>query len=496
MKQIILIFISFLNFSLAQFKNSHIYPNRTGIVQLFEWKFTDIAQECKFLAEVGYGAVQISPVHESKVDDSYSWYLRYQPVSYKIISRSGDIEEFKAMVKECNDLEIRVYVDVVLNHMAGGENEVYGNDRSTAEPLKLNYPAVPYTNSDFNENCAIINFGNAFEIRNCRVDKLPDLNQASEIVRDKIVDFMNELIDCGIAGFRIDSAKNIWPNDLSVIYGRLKDLNENFDFLPKSKPFIYQEIVDLGGEAVSKTEYTGIGAITEYLHSKELGLIFQGKKPMHDLLKWGPERGFVPSKDAVVFIDNHDNQRLFLRGFTEILNYKDEKRYILANIFMLANPFGLVKIMSSFEFTDAYDGPPQEENHKITEPKINANLQCERPWVCEHRWLPIIEMIKFRNVVGNSSITNWADNGQNQVAFCRGNLGFVAFNNELSLNMKTTQKTCLRSGKYCDVLSGGKVDNTCVGEEILVEEDGKAEIVISWEKDIPAIAIHVGSKIE
>jgi alpha-amylase len=287
----------------------------------------------------------------------------------------------------------------------------------------------------------------------------------------------------------------MWPTDLSVIFGRLKDLNEDFDFPPKSKPFIYQEIVDLGGEAISKTEYTGLGAITEYLHSKELGLVFQGKKPMHALLKWGPERGFVPSKDAVVFIDNHDNQRLFLTGFTEILNYKDERRYVLANIFMLANPYGLPKIMSSFEFKKPFDGPPQDEEHKITSPEINEREQCERPWVCEHRWPAIVEMIKFRNVVGNASITNWADNGQNQVAFCRGNLGFVAFNNELSLNMNSSVKACVPPGKYCDVLSGGKVGESCVGEEIVVDADGKVEVVISWEKEIPAIAIHVESRV-
>lgn len=167
----------------------------------------DVAEECKFLAEVGYGGVQVSPVHESKTNESYSWHLRYQPVSYKIISRSGDKEEFKAMVKACNDLNIRVYVDVVLNHMAGGNGEIYGNDKSLAEPNKLSYPAIPFTNSDFNENCEMKDFKNAFQIRNCRVDHLPDLNQASEIVRDKIVDFLNELIDCGIAGFRIDSVR-------------------------------------------------------------------------------------------------------------------------------------------------------------------------------------------------------------------------------------------------------------------------------------------------
>lgn len=217
---------------------------------------------------------------------------------------------------------------------------------------------------------------------------------------------------------------------------------------------------------------------------------------MHGLLKWGPEKGFVPSNDAVVFIDNHDNQRLFVRGFTEILNFKDKRRYILANVFMLAVPYGLPRIMSSYDFMSILDGPPQDESNQIISPKLNEAGQCESPWICEHRWPQIVEMIRFRNIVGSAPITNWADNGQNQVAFCRGKLGFVAFNNELSLNLKSVVKGCVPPGKYCDIMTGGKAGMACVGDQVLVDEDGKVEVFISWEKEVPIIAIHVESRIE
>ena len=39
-------------------------------------------------------------------------------------------------------------------------------------------------------------------------------------------------------------------------------------------------------------------------------------------------------------------------------------------------------------------------------------------------------MIAFRNAAGNADVTNWWDNGNNQIAFCRGNNAFIAFNNE------------------------------------------------------------------
>ncbi|CAF1664604.1 unnamed protein product, partial [Didymodactylos carnosus] len=42
-------------------------------------------------------------------------------------------------------------------------------------------------------------------VRNCRLVGLPDLLVGKEYVRSKIVDFLNHLIDIGVAGFRIDA---------------------------------------------------------------------------------------------------------------------------------------------------------------------------------------------------------------------------------------------------------------------------------------------------
>jgi alpha-amylase len=61
-------------------------------------------------------------------------------------------------------------------------------------------------------------------VRDCKLVGLPDLALANTYVRDKITDFMNTLIDLGVAGFRIDAAKHMWPGDLSAIYGKLKNL--------------------------------------------------------------------------------------------------------------------------------------------------------------------------------------------------------------------------------------------------------------------------------
>ena len=51
------------------------------LVQLFEWKWNDVAMECEqWLGPKGYSAVQVSPPHEHVVLQG-QWWERYQPVS-------------------------------------------------------------------------------------------------------------------------------------------------------------------------------------------------------------------------------------------------------------------------------------------------------------------------------------------------------------------------------------------------------------------------------
>jgi alpha-amylase len=75
---------------------------------------------------------------------------------------------------------------------------------------------------------------------------LKDLAQSSDYVRGKISDMLNRLIDLGLAGFRVDAAKHMWPGDMQAILSTLKDLSTDHGFAPGTRPFIVQEVIDLG----------------------------------------------------------------------------------------------------------------------------------------------------------------------------------------------------------------------------------------------------------
>jgi alpha-amylase len=70
--------------------------------------------------------------------------------------------------------------------------------------------------------------------------------KGSDYVRGVLIDYMNHMIDLGVAGFRVDAAKHMSPGDLSVIFSGLKNLNTDYGFADGARPFIYQEVIDLG----------------------------------------------------------------------------------------------------------------------------------------------------------------------------------------------------------------------------------------------------------
>lgn len=185
--------------------NPQFKDDRLTIVHLFEWKWDDIAEECeRFLGPFGYAGVQVSPPNENAVVWNRPWYERYQPVSYKLVTRSGNRDQFASMISRCNAVGVRIYVDTVINHMAGTPG--VGTGESVSNPGARHFPGVPYSSTDFNSGCGISDYNDAYQVRNCDLVGLPDLNQTNSWVADRIVDFMNDLISLGVAGFRVDAA--------------------------------------------------------------------------------------------------------------------------------------------------------------------------------------------------------------------------------------------------------------------------------------------------
>ncbi|XP_060630015.2 pancreatic alpha-amylase-like isoform X1 [Anolis sagrei] len=490
-------------------------PVRTSIVHLFEWRWADVADECeRYLAPNGFAGVQVSPPNENLVITNpwRPWWERYQPISYKLCSRSGNENAFRDMVTRCNNVGINIYVDAVINHMCGsGAGSGYrGTCESYFDAGVRYFPAVPYFNFDFNDRICktpsgdIENYSDPIQVRNCRLSGLVDLAQSREDVRSKIAGYMNHLIDLGVAGFRIDASKHIWPKDINAILSKVNNLNTRW-FTKGSRPFIYQEVIDLGGEGVQSSEYFRNGRVTEFRYGTQLGTVlhkWNGEK-MATLKSLGENWSLMPSDKAIVFVDNHDNQRGHGAGGASILTFWNPRLYKMAVGFMLAHPYGFTRIISSYRWPrdiqhgkDLNDwvGPPSNSDGTIKPVTINPDGSCGNGWVCEHRWNQIRNMVIFRNVVHWQPITNWWDNSNNQIAFGRGAKGFIVFNND-DRNLSISLPTGLPGGIYCDVISGQKEGNICTGIQIHIAASGVGDFQINSQAEDPFIAIHVEAKL-
>src|SRR5688500_19123350 len=119
MKTLALLFWTILMTSTAMASRPAKYINgapRTVFVQLFEWRWADVARECEvFLGPRGFAAVQISPPNEHARKAGNPWWERYQPVGYNLVSRSGNQADFEDMVRRCRAAGVEIYADVVIN---------------------------------------------------------------------------------------------------------------------------------------------------------------------------------------------------------------------------------------------------------------------------------------------------------------------------------------------------------------------------------------------
>ena len=245
------------------------------IVELFGWPYEDIIEESDFIKLSGYLGIKITPPNEHIMNQNWiesnglnPWEYFTQPVSYKIKSRFGDKKALKNMIYTVREKGIRIYSQVVINHMTHQGNDIYNNHYNWIEnsqncvinhnwpgknasagspfftaygrmsweknPYTLNegrqdyqrdpifeYPAVPYCGTDFHcrgEYTEVSNLGKTW-IRK----SLHDLNTGKDYVRQRIADFLTDLMSLGVSGFSVYQGKYISTVDYIEIFKKLRD---------------------------------------------------------------------------------------------------------------------------------------------------------------------------------------------------------------------------------------------------------------------------------
>lgn len=443
-------------------KSSQKTTQKGVIVTAFQQNWKSIAKECKkTYGPEGVKYVQVSPPQDHIKGDQ--WWTSYQPVSYKLNSKLGTEDEFKKMITTCKASGVGIIADAVINHTTGFSNkDTLGVGGSKYDAANQSFPDAGYTKDDFHKSTEDINtYRKAEIVWTHRLVGLLDLDTSNPHVQKTLGEYFAHMLKLGVAGFRVDAAKHMSPQDVKGIKAAAADAAGT----TPDKIWWMQETIGFPEQdpRIQPDQYLQTGEVNEFEYSYRLRNYFYGSienlKHITDKL--------IPSKKAAIFVTNWDTER---DNANRVLTYKDGKKYELANAFMLAYPYGTPNVFSGYEFTKRDEGAPGSTQTSIPD----VNCAKDSKWQCTQRLTSIRGMIGFYNAVRGTKVTNWQDDDDNNVAFSRGNKGFLAINNT-EKPQKVSYKTDLPDGEYCNVyeskdctktvsVSGGKVETAVDAE--------------------------------
>lgn len=236
------------------------------ILQCFCWSYNEIMEYLPYIAEQGFTAIQTSVAQVCKEATTGgktakgSWWAYYQPAAFTLDDTGdnalGTPEEFAAMIDAAHALGVKVLVDVVANHLGNQwvadslcerayyyEWEIAGMSAPGDKNAKPGEPGyVPYTGKVWSFNGGTTTPGgdgastvpeiNTYYYKDTLKfhpyliqDKdepgnvtqgnigMMDLDTSDSVVQDAVADYLEELIDYGVDGFRFDAAKHIETPD-------------------------------------------------------------------------------------------------------------------------------------------------------------------------------------------------------------------------------------------------------------------------------------------
>lgn len=395
------------------------------ILHAFDWPYSDVAKNAISIREMGYRSVLVSPPMTSlKHKNGTKWWQRYQPQDYRLIDNQlGNTQSFAAMVISLQEQGVRVYADVVLNHMA---NEAYKRtdlqypsqaDINNYNAHKSEYQAQclfgdlskPLFNEEhFVDAFGIENWKDCWEVQNGRITGssddpgLPTLKVCDHVIEQQ-QNYLKALKKLGVKGFRIDAAKHMTIEHLQRVW--TKEITEDMH--------VFGEIITDGG--VTKEEYELF--LQPYLEKTTLGSydfplfntvleVFQKGASMQSLVNPYCVGQALFKFRAITFAVTHDipNNTVFhelmMNPQQELLAYS----YILGRdggvplVYTDLNPSGIL----------GNDGKPR--------------------WMNAWKDPRLVSMIKFHNYVHAEPMIAIISSTE-MLVFSRGEKGLVAINN-------------------------------------------------------------------
>ncbi|MBF0777695.1 glycoside hydrolase family 13 protein [Streptococcus cuniculi] len=308
-----------------------------------------IIEKLDYLKLLGIGAIWLSPVYKSPNDDN-----GYDISDYEnIMEEFGTMEDMEFLLAEANKREIKIVMDLVVNHTSDEHPWFIEGKDDPNSPYRDYYIwANPKPDGSAPNELTSAFSGSAWEFDATTNQyylhqfskKQPDLNWENEEVRKSIYSMMNFWIDKGIGGFRMDVIDLIGKRPLEGILGNGPQLHEYLQEMNR-ETFGQHDLLTVG-ETWGATP--AIAKLYSNPERKELSMVFQfehigldqqeGKekwdlKPLSikdlktALVKWQIELGNEGWNS--LFWNNHDLPRIVSRWGNDT-DYHYESATLLA----------------------------------------------------------------------------------------------------------------------------------------------------------------------
>lgn len=312
----------------------------SNILHCWNWSYSTIEAHMQLIAECGFTAIQTSPAQQpkdyncdykdEKGNDVHqegdspegsavgtpgeggtgNWWKLYQPVTFNVCDNGntwlGTKAELESMCATAEKYGIKVIVDIVANHM--------GNIKGWKNSLSDVSPQVgTYWNQDMltNEEYWHINEGVYVHSSDGRRDftqgcmGMPDLNTANKKVQKYVYDYLDELIDCGVDGFRFDAAKHIeTPEDDAAFASDfwpvvLDEARSHYKTKTGGNLYVYGEILNTVGDNFDIANYTKRMSVTHNSPGNQLLDAFRNNNVNSlDMV--------YPANVSVIWAESHD----------------------------------------------------------------------------------------------------------------------------------------------------------------------------------------------
>ena len=292
--------------------------NERIILQAWCWSFNTIRENMKAIADAGFTTVQTPPaqlcVTQTKGDKGGGnqlyghgrWYYHYQPTDWKIGNyQVGTKEDLIALCAEAEKYGVKIIVDVLPNHTSIDDTRV----EDALDDAVGGHENLYHANG-FNE---IRDYNDRLQCTTGQMGGLPDVNTENPDFQHYYMTYVNDLISCGVRGFRYDTAKHIGlpsdpvdpaskENDFWQVALGYKDVKGLKLTIPQDGLFIYGEV--LQDRNVKEDEYGALMDLTASSYGHVIRNILNAQSWTAD--NWDNWCHSVDPSHLVTWVESHD----------------------------------------------------------------------------------------------------------------------------------------------------------------------------------------------